>query len=451
MMYSSVSEASRALRWGLLVAAPALAVWVGGDALATPRSASPFQNLELFAQALVQVEGQYVDPVDQDALVQGAIRGMMQSLDPHSTFLDPQEYRLMLADMEGRFAGVGIEVSVRDGWLTVLSVFEGGPAERAGLRPGDRFLHVEGRRARDMRIEDAVRLIRGQPGTAVRVGIRREGAKDGIEVSLTRAVIDVPAVRSESLPGGVLYLRIGGFSEKTAGELRLAIDRAMRRRGEGSALAGLLIDLRDNGGGLLDQAIRVSDEFISEGVLVSARGRDGRLLNEARAHREGTRPNFPIVVLVNQFSASAAEIVAGALRDHGRALLVGTRTWGKGSVQQLYPLPDGSAVKLTIARYYTPSGRSIQAHGIEPDRVVEAPPKGEGSEAGSEAESFREERLSRHLAAGATQRASVRRPVMKVSGATLNPERASSLPEKLRDDVQALAAYAELLQRIAAR
>lgn len=440
----------RLLRWTVylvLVSLPTL--FVVGAVQATPRTASPFRNLELFSQALVQIENEYVDPADQDALVRGAIRGMVESLDPHSTYLDPDEYRLMMTDMQGRFAGVGVEVSSRDGWLTVLSVFEGGPAASAGLRPGDRFLHLDGKRARDMRIEDAVRLIRGEPGTAVRVAIRRDGELEAIELSLTRAVIEIPAIRAERLADGVLYLRIAGFSEKTAIELRQELDRAARRRKGEEPVRGVLIDLRDNGGGLLDQAILVADEFLEEGVIVTARGRKGELMTEARAQRDGYEPSWPIVVLVNQFSASASEIVAGALRDHGRALLVGTRTWGKGSVQKIYPLPDGSAVKLTIARYYTPSGRSIQAQGIEPDRIVD-PPKKEGEP--DDLESYREARLPRHLQAGAPQPSAVARRTLPVAGPIAAREGlAKTLPERFREDPQVLAGVEELRSMMGAR
>ncbi len=338
--------------------------WADADETAD----SPFANLSVFARALAHIEAAYVDPVDQDALIEGAIAGMTEALDPHTVYLSPDEYRILTADTQGRFAGVGVEISVRDGWLTVLATFEGGPADQAGLEPGDRFVHLAGRAARDMRIADAVRLMRGEPGTSVRVGIRRAGQEETLDVTLVREIIEVNPVSARLLPDGVLYVELAAFQANTSHELALAIDRAETEAG---TLRGVLLDLRNNPGGLLREAVSVSDAFLSSGTIVSTRGRGGQVLAESSAHRRGTRPDWPLVVLVNGYSASAAEIVAGALHDHGRATLVGTTTWGKGSVQNVVELPDGGAIKLTIARYYTPSGRSIQAQGIAPDVVVE--------------------------------------------------------------------------------
>lgn len=363
---------SRSRLWGQ-ISLVLLGVAVGHLATvrAEPVAASPFANLGIFARALAHIETSYVEEVDQTALVHGAIRGMAATLDPHTTFLDPEEYRLLTADTQGRFAGIGVEISVRDGWLVVLSVFPGGPAAEAGLRPGDRFLRIEGRDARDMRIQESVRLMRGEPGTRVSVAIRREGEAEDIELTLTRAVIDVSPVEAHLLPDRVLYLRVRAFQDDTTSELRAALDRALLEAEPRGGLAGILLDLRDNPGGLLRESVSMCDEFLGGGVIVSTRARGGRVLQEYVAHRRGTRPPWPMVVLINAHTASAAEIVAGALQDHERALLVGTRSFGKGSVQNVVELPDGSALKLTIARYYTPSGRSIQAEGIVPDLVVE--------------------------------------------------------------------------------
>ena len=344
-----------------LVAAPA---FVGADTSAE----SPFANLAVFARALAHLEAAYVEPVDQDALIQGAISGMASSLDPHTVYLTPDEYRMLSADTQGRFAGVGVEISVRDGWLVVLATMDGGPAEAAGLEPGDRFVHLGGRGARDMRLSDAVRIMRGEPGTPVRVGIRREGVESTIEVELTRAIIEVNPV-SARLIGDLLYIELRAFQSNTTNELRAAIELALAE--SDGELGGILLDMRNNPGGLLREAVSVSDEFLSSGTIVSTRGRGGQVLNSSSAHRRGTRPDWPMVVLVNGYSASAAEIVAGALHDHERATVVGTTTWGKGSVQNLVELPDGGALKMTIARYYTPSGTSIQAQGIIPDVLVE--------------------------------------------------------------------------------
>mgnify|MGYP002379178854 CR=1 FL=1 len=342
-----------------------------GPAAADTETASPFRNLGVFARALAHLEVGYVDPVDQDALIQGAIRGMASSLDPHTIYLDPEEYRTLEADTEGRFAGIGVEITWRDGWLVVLAVFPGGPADRAGILPGDRFLTLEGHPARDIRLQDAVRIMRGPPGTDVRVSVRREGRDEGIELTLTRAYVEVTPVEARLLPERVLHVRVRAFQANTTSTLRAAIDAAVDEAGR-EGLAGVMLDLRDNPGGLLREAVLVSDEFLREGAIVTTRGRDGRVLQSATAHARGTRPDWPMVVLVNGYSASAAEIVAGALQDHRRALVIGTTTFGKGSVQNLVELPDGGALKMTIARYFTPSGRSIQATGIVPDVEVPA-------------------------------------------------------------------------------
>ena len=330
--------------------------------------ASPFANLGIFARALAHVEVSYVEPVDTERLVHGAIRGMLGSLDPHTTYLDPTEFAMLRNDAEGQFAGIGVEVGVRDGWLIVLGVLPESPAERGGLLPGDRFLVIENHDARDMRLSEAIRLMRGEVGTVVRVTLRREGEPADVQVELRRGYVEVDAVNSLLLPDGVLYVRLYTFADNTTPDLRAAIDAALRERPEG--LTGLVLDLRNNGGGLLNQAILVSDEFLESGIIVTTRGRGGALQQESTARSAGTRPNWPMVVLVNGLTASASEIVAGALRDHQRALIVGTRTFGKGSVQHVIELPDGSAMKLTVARYYTPSGRSIQAEGIAPDIEV---------------------------------------------------------------------------------
>lgn len=419
-------------------------VWLGalGVAHATPEQESPYPNLGVFARALVHVETSYVEDVDQDTLVYGAIRGMVATLDPHSAFLDPDEVRLLESDTDGRFAGVGVEISMRDGWLTVLGVFPGGPAAAAGVKPGDRFLRIEGRGARDMRMDDAVRVMRGEPGTRVHVAIRREGEESDLELDLTRAIIDVPPVDARLLPGGILYVSIASFQSNTADELDAALDAGVRQARASGGIRGLMLDLRNNPGGLVDQAVRVCDEFLSSGVIVSTRARGGRLLSESRASLLGTRPDWPMVVLVNELSASAAEIVAGALHDQHRATLVGDRTFGKGSVQNIIDLPDGSALKLTIARYYTPSGGSIQARGIEPD--VSAP-QDLGGQHGPEG-AFREADLEGHLDGA---------PTHEESGARRNlprtPDASAAPDEPFHADTQARTAYGVIEALIQAR
>jgi carboxyl-terminal processing protease len=338
---------------------------------AVPKTASPYQNLSIFARALAHIESSYVDEIDQDSLIYGAIRGMLKELDPHSEFLDPEEYRILLNDTEGRFGGIGVEIDVKDGWLTVVSAFQGGPAARAGVLPGDRFLEINGHPARDLAINEAVQMMRGEPGTMVDVALRRSDEGAAVRVSLTREMIDIEAIRARLLPDRTVYIKVRVFQETTVSDFRQVLDEAVDRSAASGGIRGLVVDLRDNPGGLLEAAAVLADEFISEGVLVSVRGRERRMSRKILAHAVGTRPAWPIVVLVNEYSASAAEIVAGALQDHKRAIIAGTKTFGKGSVQDIILLPDKSALKLTTARYYTPKGRSIQAKGIEPDVTVE--------------------------------------------------------------------------------
>jgi carboxyl-terminal processing protease len=340
-------------------------------ASAVPKTASPYHNLSIFARALAHIEASYVDEINQDSLIYGAIRGMLKELDPHSEFLDPEEYRILLNDTEGRFGGIGVEIDVNDGWLTVVSVFRGGPAARAGVLPGDRFLEIDGHPARDLAINKAVRMMRGEPGTVVDIALRRSNEEEAIRAKLTREMIDIEAVKARLLPDRTVYIKVRVFQETTVSDFREVLDKAVNRSAASGGVRGLVIDLRDNPGGLLEAAALLADEFIKKGVIVMVRGREKRMSRKILAHASGTRPSWPIVVLVNGYSASAAEIVAGALQDHKRAIIAGTKTFGKGSVQDIILLPDNSALKLTTARYYTPKGRSIQAEGIEPDVMVE--------------------------------------------------------------------------------
>jgi carboxyl-terminal processing protease len=331
-------------------------------------SESPFPPFVALSRAFVLVQNEYVRGVDEEKVVEGAIRGMIGSLDPHSTYFTPEEYRLFRTDLEGHFEGIGVQIGVRDGWLTVLSVFEGGPAARAGLLPGDRFLHIDGLVARDMRIEEAVRKVRGEPGSAVKVGIRREGEEHDLELEIERGRVHIEAVKSRELEDGIVHVSIVAFQENAARDVERAL-AAVEAKG---ALRGLLLDVRNNGGGLVSEAVAIADRFLRRGTIVTTRGRDGRVLHRARAHIPKTRGSLPIVVLINGRSASAAEILAAALKENARALVVGTRTFGKGSVQRLFEQSDGSAIKLTTALHHGPNGETIQARGVEPDVLVEA-------------------------------------------------------------------------------
>jgi carboxyl-terminal processing protease len=372
---------------------------VSSTALAEPAAQSPYRKLEIFARALAHIEQSYVTNVDSDQLVYGAIRGMLAVLDPHSSFMDPEQFRILASDSEGRYGGVGVEIDARDGWLTVAAVFDGGPAARAGIKPGDRFLSIEGQSARDLPMDQAQERMRGDPGTKVRVTLRRAGQPDALELELTREVIAVQAVEARVLGDRSVFVRLKVFQETTAAELRKALDQAVEHTAALGGVSGLVLDMRDNPGGLVSAAVLVADEFLSEGVIVSTRGRGDHLLREQRATAAGTRPAWPMVVLVNGYTASAAEIVAGALHDHKRAVIVGTRTFGKGSVQNVIELPDQSALKLTTALYYTPSGRSIQAHGIEPDVEIEQLDPEALTKALAARDELSEATLAQHLAA----------------------------------------------------
>jgi carboxyl-terminal processing protease len=339
-------------------------------AFAAKSSESPHATVEQLAKVLVQVENRYVDPVDRDRLLTGAIKGMVSELDPHSEYFPPKDYGEFTSETTGKFGGVGIEVDARGDWLTVIAPIEGGPAEAAGIKPGDEIIAIEGADAKGLSLEKSVRMMRGEAGTKVEITIRRPSENGKIyRVPLVRAEIRVPSVTWDLLPDGVVYLRIKQFQEKTHEELVDAIGKAKAKIG--GKILGVVLDMRRNPGGLVNQAVDVADEFLESGLIFSMRGQ-GKTLEETKASMGGALVTQPLAVLVDESSASAAELVAGALQDHHRGVIVGVQTFGKGSVQSIIELPGGAGLKLTTARYYTPSGRSIQAQGITPDVVVEA-------------------------------------------------------------------------------
>ncbi len=325
-----------------------------------------YQGLKLFSDVLELVEQRYVDEVDAKDLVESAVRGMIQSLDPHSTLLDPEEFKELQVDTHGEFTGVGIQISSRDGFVTVVAPIEGTPAHRAGLKAGDRLLKVDGEAINDLR--EAVKKIRGPQGSSVVITIGRAGFNDPKDFTIVRDVIPIESVRHATVKPGYGYVRVTNFSETTAADLEKAMSEL---KGGDEPLMGLVLDLRDNPGGLLSQAIEVSDMFLKEGQILSMKGRDAANAREFNAQDDEDEPDCPIVVLINKGSASASEIVAGALQDQKRAIVLGTTSFGKGSVQNVETLRDGYGLKLTVARYYTPSGRSIHEKGIAPDIVVE--------------------------------------------------------------------------------
>jgi carboxyl-terminal processing protease len=362
--------------------------------LALPATAAEpdktYDKLDVFAQVLQYLQNGYVEDVDNGRLVYGAIRGMLKTLDPHTTFMSPTEFKSMQEDTSGNFGGVGVDLELRNGALTVVTPLDGSPAALAGIRPGDRILKIDGYSVADMDPDEASSRIKGIPGTKVVLTIDRDDDENPKDIILIRQRIHSnPVDKSLPLPGfGVV--RIRAFQERTDRFLADALTELKKK--SGGELKGLVLDLRNNPGGLLEQAVRVADRFIEEGVIVQTKGRGPRAEKEL-AHKQGTEPPYPMVCLVNGGSASASEIVAGALQDHGRALLMGSRSFGKGSVQTVLPLKDGSGLKMTIARYYTPGNRSIQEQGIQPDVVVPA----EAPISASEARITREVDLDRHL------------------------------------------------------
>jgi carboxyl-terminal processing protease len=347
---------------------------------ATSNSTETYKQLNLFGEVFERVRAEYVDDVSDDSLVESAINGMLTSLDPHSNYLNTKNFNDMKVQTRGEFGGLGIEVSMENGLVKVVSPIDDTPAAHAGLKPGDLITHLDGDPVQGMTLPEAVEKMRGPVSSEIKLTIRREG-KEPFDVKLTRATIKIQSVRSHLEGDNIAYIRITTFNEQTD----VGLNNAMKnlKQQAGGKLLGVVLDLRNDPGGLLDQAVAVSDAFLEKGEIVSTRGRRSEDAQRYNARPGDIAAGLPVAVLINGGSASASEIVAGALQDHHRAILLGTRSFGKGSVQTIIPLPGHGAMRLTTARYYTPSGRSIQAKGIDPDIVVEAakiektPEKGE--------------------------------------------------------------------------
>lgn len=350
-----------------------------------------YRELHVFSKVLHLAEDNYVDPIDEKQTVQGAIRGMLRSLDPHSVYMSPELYRELKVDTSGRFDGVGLEVAMRDGWITVVAPIEGSPAEQAGMKTGDQIVAIDNRSTENMDLAQAVKLMRGRRGSAVRITVRREGAKLPLEFTVKRQKINVPSVKYSSIDGRYGYIKVLSFQEDTAHAVRKALKKLSKK----DSLNGIILDLRRNPGGLLEEAVAISDQFLTQGVIVTTERR-GKEIERYEAVGDSDEPSAPLIVIVDGGSASASEILAGALKDNGRAIVIGTQTFGKGSVQTVFELGDGSALKLTVARYFTPDGTSIQAYGITPDIVVWAEPDGEDEQISHR--KLREEDLYGHLA-----------------------------------------------------
>lgn len=379
----------------LLVFSLGTAFFLGGQA-ATRVAAIPredYEDIETLTNLLAIVKKNYVDEISTKDLVAGAINGMLNALDPHSAYLTPDLYKELQMDTQGRFSGLGIEITVRNGVLTVVSPIEETPAYRAGIKAGDQILKIEDEFTKDMSLMQAVQKMRGPKGSKITISIKREGVPELMTFSLMRDSIRVQSVRSRTLEEGYGYIRLAQFQERTDRDLQRAIEKL---NGEKGGIRGLVLDLRNNPGGLLTQAVRVTDLFLDSGLIVYTEGRLDAQRQKYFAHKENSWTEFPIVVLVNGGSASASEIVAGALQDHKRAVVLGTKTFGKGSVQTVLPLDDSSALRLTTARYFTPKGRSIQATGIVPDIIMENGSR-EARVDERKRPTVREENLPRHM------------------------------------------------------
>jgi carboxyl-terminal processing protease len=334
-------------------------VWAGSDL---------FRDLEPLIETYQTIQTQYIEKVKPSKLVEGAIKGMIESLeDPHSHWMDARSYEEWQTEREGKFGGLGIQITIKDDFLTIVSPLEGTPASEAGIEPGDRIIKIEGKSTEGITLIEAARKLRGEPGTQVKITVQRKGEKKYLDFNLTRAIIKSPNIKQRILSNDIGYIKIMSFmDENTDEDFKRALAQLKNRK-----IEGLILDLRYNSGGLLSQAIEVADEFLDSGVIVSTKGRDSFQNEIYQAHSGGEAVDIPLVVLINGGSASASEIVAGAVKDHNRGILIGIKSFGKGTVQQIFPLANEGAIALTTAKYYTPSGVSIEGKGIEPYMEVE--------------------------------------------------------------------------------
>ena len=412
-----------------------------------------YNKLKVFSEILSLIESNYVDPTKNDSMIEGAISGMVKSLDPHTAYMSPSSYKDMQAETTGRFGGLGIEISIRDGILTVVSPIEDTPAFRVGIKPGDKIIKIEDESTLDMTLPDAVSRLRGETGTPINITVFRKSFKAPKDFTIVRDIIKVRSVVNKLYENDIGYIKIRNFSKNTSSDL----DKALVDLKE-KGISKLILDVRNNPGGLLNQAVEVADRFLNkENLIVYTKGRSSEQNMRFTSHDKVAGVSYPMIILVNSGSASASEIVAGALQDLNRAIILGTTTFGKGSVQTIIPLSDGSALRLTTARYYTPSGRVIQENGIKPDILVEMEPPSKNekkedkiveSEEKIKLRRFlREKDLKKHLKGKSSIEGIEANNPNKLKGDSpnkLDEERIKALKEDLRKDNQLQQAVALL-------
>ena len=389
----------------------------------------PLEDLRAFTEVFGKVKSDYVESVDDKDLLEHAIKGMLSGLDPHSSYLNKEEFKEMRIGTDGKFGGLGIEVSMENGFVKVISPIDDTPAQRAGMKAGDVIVRLDDTPVKGMTLNEAVKLMRGKPGTDILLTVVREGEEGPLKITITRAIIRIKSVRSKILEPGYGYIRISQFQSSTGTNMRKVLSEMKKENG--GELKGLVLDLRNNPGGVLNASVSVADAFVKKGKIVYTEGRVKDSLLTFNASPNDLLKNAPIVVLVNGGSASASEIVAGALQDHHRAIIMGTKTFGKGSVQTIMPMNNGAALKITTARYFTPSGRSIQAEGIEPDIIVEQLQISKKDD--SKVERLREADLRDHLENG-----NGKKPAdgEKKDKETTKKESEAEEKEKLKNDYQ---------------
>lgn len=406
--------------WTIIVLCSLLLVFAGTVSadISQEQREKTYSQLEIFSNVLSILQENYVEEIDTQKAIDGAIQGLLLTLDPHSSYLKPEELKDLQEETSGSFSGIGIEITIKDGILTVVSPIEGTPADEAGIKANDLIVEIDGQKTKDMTSDEAIKRLRGSRGSKVKITIQREGENQLRPMALVRDVIPIHSVKASFLTPGFAYFRITNFQSHTTRDFKKELISLQKKQN----IRGLILDLRNNPGGLLNQAVSISDIFLQKGIIVSTKGRTEDQNMVFQAHNTADDAGMPIVVLINEGSASASEIVAGAIQDHKRGVIVGIRSFGKGSVQTIIPLPDGAGLRMTTARYYTPANRSIQALGINPDVEVPAQEPAK-DDAPTNDETLRETDLDNHI----DDRKELTPPAMAI-----DPE----IREKLKNDPQ---------------